>query len=164
MTKAIDFNGIFTPRHHYGAVLSILLVALLFGLAMLYQNPVSKTNAETNQVNAQTGSRGNPLAEPTAPAQPYKEMCSRFPKVAGEVSCLDAVGAALKVADGTVQNISKAPGTVRSSKGTANLWLVAIKLATPYFDSRLQKEVISLQVGIGVSESVGVYKKPLEMQ
>ena len=110
-------------------------------------------------VNYAPQSLENQLSQKSS-LQAGSPLCIAYPAIQGEISCDDAIALALKEANGTVQGISIAPTKLRS--GIANLWLVDIKLATPYFDSRLQKEVTSLQIGIGMNESVGIYIKPLE--
>ncbi len=151
----LNYNNVFGGGGSNKLVLGVIVLAvIIYGVWQGYSSQPQTTGKAGETTEALT---------PSADAlQTYAEMCSPYSTSDAKVSCEDAVAAAFGIANGTVQGVSIAPARVHSPKSRVNLWLVDIKLATPYFDSVLQKEVVSLQVGIGVNESVGVYKKPLE--
>ena len=90
MGSAINFNKIFSHRHHYGIILSVLFLALLVGLAMLYQyqKPLSAPAAPPPpSLNDALKS----LPEKIQLSEKYEKMCSPFPKTTEKVGCREAV-------------------------------------------------------------------------
>ncbi len=150
MTKAIDFNGIFTPRHHYGAVLSILLIALLFGLAMLYQYPASNAG-QADTYAGRPVAKTNAASVSTVPAQNYKELCGKYPKTAGEVSCEEAAKLALKSYKGEVYDIKLAKSEIPKGPGRyewKDVWILKVKLEKTIELKQIKEKADNLELFI----------------
>lgn len=154
--KSINFDKIFFHRHHYGIMLSVLFLALLVGLAMLYQAykpPEDKGSAQVAR-GADQVPEGT-IEPPTLQlgSQSIGELCRAYANIENEISCEKAVNLALEKYPGQVYFIGE-EGATAPAEGKNN-WIVEINLNNRTAESGLS--IVDIVVNKN-SGKVGVYQ------
>lgn len=127
--KSINFDRIFSHRHHYGIILSVVFLALLVGLAMLYQyqKPISTPTAPPPPSSPDTLKS---LPEKIQIPERYEKMCRPFPKTTEKVGCREAVFIFSETFSGEINSINRTKEAI--SEGQVNdFWAFDMSLTKP---------------------------------
>ena len=116
----------------------------------------------------------DPLTQTPAPqsqslySQEIIDACKDFEGLEHPIGCHHAASVALGQAQGNIQKISidnvatSVPTSDTIEIQTVEMWLIDIRLTTPYFDEEFNKEIKVLQIGTPTKEEFVQYQKPLE--